>query len=312
MKRVLAIAVIAEFCIVALLLYSDIKDFLWTHPWWHSLLVAIPGIAAPILAYLELCHSGEANELRTEANNHRTRANTLQEEQNKSFQQIADLKKELDAERNKHLQQIAANTQRPLSESEVNARILKKYLGKRAEITEKGSSWGAMGAIVAEVNEINILTLFCPAGYHSSRAYGQPVKCDKLHVVEVAVGACELKIDIIERYGTHTDYGEAKSWEERHLQPAHIGMPRGQNVFSAQYRKDGSPTLRHIHVYASTDGSPSYTMVTMENMQETNSWYSSKLDIEKKFAVVQVEWGDEKYFYNGGSGSGLLNLFTRK
>ena len=61
MRRVVAIAVIAECCIVALLLFTDIKDFIWTHPWWHSFLVAIPGIAAPILAYLELQHSGEAN-----------------------------------------------------------------------------------------------------------------------------------------------------------------------------------------------------------------------------------------------------------
>jgi hypothetical protein len=312
MRRVVAIAVIAEFCIIAILLYNDIKDFIWTHPWWHSFLVAIPGIAAPILACLELRHSAEANKLREEANTQRERANTLQKEQNKSVQQIADLKKELDAERNKHLQQIAANTQRPPSEAEVNARILKKYIGKRVEITEKGNSWGAMGAIVAEVNENNVLTLFCPAGYHTSHAYGQPVKCDKLHVVEVPVGACGLKIDIIERYGTHTEYGEAKSWAERHLQPTHIGMPRGQNVVNAEYRKVGSPTLRHIHVYASTDGSPNYTMVTMENMQETDSWYSSKLDIEKKFAVVQVEWAHEEYFHNGGSGPGPLNLFIGK
>jgi len=59
----------------------------------------MPGIAAPILACFELRHSGEANELRIEANNHRIRANALQEEQNKSIQQIADRKKELDAER---------------------------------------------------------------------------------------------------------------------------------------------------------------------------------------------------------------------
>jgi hypothetical protein len=310
MRRVATIAVIAEFCVVAFLLHNDIKDFIWTHPWWHSFLVAIPGIAAPILAYMELHHSGEANRLREEANMQRKRANTLHEEQNASVQQITDLKKELDAERNKHLQQIAANTQRPLSEAEVNARILKKYLGRRAEITEKGASWGAMGAIVAEVNENNVLTLFCPAGYAS--AYGQTVKCDKLHVIEVSVGGCELKIDIIERYGTHTDYGVAKSWEERRLQPTRVGMPRGQNVFNAQYRKDGSPELRHIHVYASTDGSPNYTMVTMKNMQETDSWYSSKLDIEKKFAVVQVEWADAGYRHDGGGGGGTLNLFTRK
>jgi len=312
MRRAVAIAVIAEFCIAAVLLYNDIRDFFWTHPWWHSFLVAIPGIAAPILAYLELRHSGEANRLREEANTQRERANTLQEEQNKSFQQIADLKKELDAERNKHLQQIAANTQRPLSEAEVNARTLKKYLGQRASVSEGDTHWGAMGAIIAEVNDNNILTLFVPAGYNSSQAWGQPVRCDKLHVVEVPKGGCAVQINIIERYGTHTTYGEAKSWEERNLQPTHVGMPRGHNVFNAQYRRDGSPTLRHVYVYASTDGGPNYTMVTMDNMQETNSWYSSKLDIEKKFAVIQVEWADAGYRYDGGGGGGTLNLFIRK
>jgi hypothetical protein len=312
MRRVVAIAVIAEFCIVAILLYNDIKDFIWTHPWWHSFLVAIPGIAAPLLAYLELRHSREANSLREDANAQRERANTLQEEQNTSVEQIADLKKELDSERNRHLQQIAANTQRRLSEAEVNARILKNYLGQRAAVSEGDNNWGAMGAIIAEVNGNDVLTLFVPAGYNSSQAWGQAVRCDKLHIVEVPQGGCAVQIKIIERYGTHTPYGEARSWEERNLQSAHVGMQRGQNVFNAQYRKDGSPTLRHIYVYASTDGTPNYIMLTMEGPQETNSWCSSKLDIEKKFAVVQVEWADAGYRYDGGGGSGTLNLFTKK
>jgi hypothetical protein len=34
-------------------------------------------------------------------------------------------------------------------------------------------------------------------------------------------------------------------------------------------------------------------MVTMEGQKETSSWYSCKLDIVKKFAVVQVEWADQ-------------------
>ena len=38
MRRVVAIAVIAEFYIVALLLANDIQDFMWTHPSWHSYL----------------------------------------------------------------------------------------------------------------------------------------------------------------------------------------------------------------------------------------------------------------------------------
>jgi len=88
-------------------------------------------------------------------------------------------------------------------------------------------------------------------------------------------------------------------------------MPRGQNVFNAQYRKDGSPRLRHIYVYASMDASSNYTMVIMEDRQETSSWYSSKLDIEKKFAVLQVEWADEGYRYDGGGGDGSLNLLIR-
>ncbi len=319
MRRAIAIAVIAEFCIAALLLLNDIKDFLWTHPWWHSLLVAIPGIAAPILAWFELRHSTEANELRSEANNHRIRANDLQIEQNKSVEQIAELQgeiahltRELDTERNKHLQQIAINTQRPPTEAERNARTLRKYIGQRASVTEGQNHWGAMGAIIAEVNDNNIVTLFVTAGYNSTTAWGQPVKCDKLHVVEVPVGGCPVQINILERYGAHTNYGEAKNWEERFLQPTHSGMQRGANLFNAQYRKEGSPILRHVYIYASTDGSPNYTMMTMENQQEANSWHGTKLDIEKKFAVLQAEWADAGYRYDGGGGGGTLNLFIRK
>jgi hypothetical protein len=285
MRRAFAIALIAEVGIVALLLFNDIKDFIWTHPWWHSFLVAIPSLAAPILAWFELQHSQEANDLRTEANYHRLRANTLQEEQNKSVAQIAELQakiadvtEELDTERNKHLQQIAANSQRPLSEAEINAGILKKYISQRALVTDGDIHWGAMGAIVAEINENNILTLCVPAGSASSQAWGQPVRCDKLHVVEVPTGGCAVQINIIERYGRHTTYGDARSWDERHVEPTQTGMQRGQNVFNAQYRKNGSPKLRHIYIYASTDGSPNYTMVTIDNQQEMNSWCSSKLD----------------------------------
>lgn len=53
-------------------------------------------------------------------------------------------------------------------------------------------------------------------------------------------------------------------------------------------------------------------MVTMEGQKETSSWYSSKLDIEKKFAVVQVAWADHGYRYDGCGGAGNLDLFIRK
>jgi len=52
-------------------------------------------------------------------------------------------------------------------------------------------------------------------------------------------------------------------------------------------------------------------MVTMEDQKETNSWHGTKLDIEKKFAVLQVEWADAGYRHDGG-GDGNRNLFIRK
>jgi hypothetical protein len=320
MRRIFAFAVIAAFCLAAILLHSEIKDFLFSHPWWQSCLAAMPEIAAPILALLELRHTGEANELRTEANNHRARANTLQEEHGRSIahiaklqEQVAGLTRELDTQRNTHLQQIAANTQRPKSEAEANAEILKKYIRQRAFVTEGGNNWGAMGAVVAEVNANHTATLFVPAGYNSSQAWGQPVRCDKLHIVEVPTDSCALQVSVIERYGAVTTYGEARSWEERSIKLTHAGMKRGENVFSAQYRKNGSPTLRNIYVYASTDGSPNYTMVRTEGQQETEFSYSSKLDTEKKFAIVQLEWVDQGYHWvSGSSGGANLNLFVRK
>lgn len=89
-----AIAVLAALVLAVIVLHSAIRDFLWTHPWWHSLLVAVPTIALPNLAYFESRHFREANGLRIEAI-------VLQ-------RRIANLTAELDAERKKHLQQEAS------------------------------------------------------------------------------------------------------------------------------------------------------------------------------------------------------------
>ncbi len=66
MRRTFAIGAIAELCVAIAVLHSEIKDFLWTHPWWHSFLVLVPTIVVPVLAALELGHSKEANRLRAE------------------------------------------------------------------------------------------------------------------------------------------------------------------------------------------------------------------------------------------------------
>jgi hypothetical protein len=91
MKRVFAVAAVIGLVLALAVLHSTIKNFLWTHPWWHSFLVAVPTIALPILAYFELYHSGEANALRAKANSLQTEANGLQV-------RIADLSAELDAD----------------------------------------------------------------------------------------------------------------------------------------------------------------------------------------------------------------------
>lgn len=108
----------AELVLVIILLHSAIKDFLWSHPWWQSFLLAVPTIALPILAYFELRHSGEANVLRTESNVLRAEAIVLQG-------RITYLTTELETERNRQLQQIA---RKPVTDAEKNADTLRKHL----------------------------------------------------------------------------------------------------------------------------------------------------------------------------------------
>jgi hypothetical protein len=121
MKRSFATAAAAELVLVIILLHSAIKDFLWSHPWWQSFLLGVPTIALPILAYFELRHSGEANVLRTESNALRAEAIVLQG-------RITYLTTELETERNRRLQQIAKNTEKPVTHAEKNSDTLRKHL----------------------------------------------------------------------------------------------------------------------------------------------------------------------------------------
>jgi len=121
MKRMLTIFIGAiVWLFAAVVLFWVIRDYLWTHAWWQSLAVSLPEIAIPILAYFELRHSEKANTLRTEANSLSMR--------------ISDL----EAERNQHLQQIAKNTERPVTQAERNANILREHL--RAKVSVSGRS----------------------------------------------------------------------------------------------------------------------------------------------------------------------------
>ncbi len=321
-KRAFAIGVIVELCIAMLVLHTQINEFIWTHPWWHSFLVLIPTIAVPILAFLELGHSKEANRLRTEANGFREEANRLGTEQKKSVAKLAELQgernklqvelNELQAKRNVSLDQIAVGVKKDLTPAEKTAAKVRKYIGQTAYVTDHdGSSWGSMGAIIVEVND-DIVTLFT-SSQGSSRAMANFVQCDKMQLLEVAVGGCPVQIKILERFGSAVDYGEAKTWAERSGAPA-TSLPRGSNVFSATYRKDGIAPKRGIYVYDPTNGNPNYSLVTRDKdgQEETGVWYCNGVnELATKFNVIQLEWLVDKWRWDGGSDNKALFLFTK-
>ena len=115
-------AVVGSFVVAWFLaivfLFSDVVKLLAARPWWEDLIVAVATVALPILAFLELRHSGEANKLRAEAIRLRT---------------------ELDTARNKHLEQIAINTARPSQEP---AASLKIYPANRSRYILKPPAQG--------------------------------------------------------------------------------------------------------------------------------------------------------------------------
>src|SRR5215472_1412386 len=99
MKRVFATAAIIDSGFLAFVFYTPIKDFLFAHQWFLTALAAAPAL---VITFLELRHSGEANELRREANVQRDRANEA-------------------------LAKIAAHTKKTPTKGEKNAERLQKY-----------------------------------------------------------------------------------------------------------------------------------------------------------------------------------------
>ena len=312
----LAIAAVVDLLIVTALLEKEIKDFLWTHPWWHSFLVAIPAIAVPILAYLELRHSSEANllhqeanRLREEANRHRNeatqagqRANMLYEERNRLQLENVRLMGELDTERNKHLQQIAAHVKRPLTQADRNAAKLRRYIGQTAAVSEGSGVW-ASGAQIVEVSEDNIATLFVPASHSSTSAYAAHVHCDDLQIVEMTAGPNPLQVTILKRYGDTVQLGNIRKWEDRNKPAAVTAVPaKGNIAYYATYGKAGSPETRELHVYAAKDGSNSFVLEATPG----GTFAGDNVDISKRFMMLQVEY-EAVGFTHKQSGSGGSN-----
>lgn len=285
MKRVFAIASVAALLVLAWVLHTPLKDFLWAHPWLHSALVAVPTIALAVFAYFELHHSSEANALRSEANR---------------------LRAELDDERNKHLQQIARNTERPVSQAERNADTLRRHLGANVAVSEGEASWGSPPQIV-KVSDDNVVTLFTPASYSSPNAWCVEVRCDELEITEIPQGSCPIRIKVLKRHGPHhVELGQITKWEDRFQPAANPIFAKAGVACSASYSKPGSSERRSLYVHVSTDGANLFLLEASTGERATGD----NKEISKRFMLLQVEYeaaGFNRSSY--GTGSSLHPLF---
>jgi len=285
MKRVFGIAAVVVSVVVAVLLHTRVQDWLWTHPWTHSFLVAVPTIALAVIAFLEWRHSGEANTLRDKANELR-RENII-------------LIEALDTERNRHLGQIAAHTKPALTQAERNSNLLRKHIGANVKVTdEKDWNWSSTPEIV-EVSEDNIVTLFTPRGFTSSSASAVRVHCNNLEITEFAEGSCPLRIKVLKKYGADVSLGEITKWEDRNKPMAAPVVPKGGMVRNATYGKAGSDEVRSLHVYAAKDGGNLFVLEAVPG----GTFTGNNVEISKTFMLLQVEY-EAAGFTHRGSGTG--------
>ncbi len=273
MTRPILIAVlIVDLVIVVVLFYSGIKDFLWAHPWWQSFLAVSPEIVLAVFAWIESRHSGEANDLRAEANTLRAEANRL--------------RAELTAEQNRHLQQIADNTKKPVTLAERNADTLRKHLRANVTVTEEKGDWGTMTPEIVEVSENNIVSLFMPRGHSSSSAWCVRVRCDELEIAEIPYGSCPLRLKVLKRYGPDVPLGEINRWEDRNQPAATPTFAKGDVAYHATFGKPGSPEKRSLAVFTSKNGANSFLL----EVSKGDNFIGNNVEISKRFMMVQVEY----------------------
>lgn len=282
MKRLLVAASVAALLVLAVILHTALKSFLWIHPWFHSALVMVPSLA---LGYIELRHAGEANRLRAEGNSLRLRN--------------AKLAAELDAERNKHLQRIADNTAKPVSQAEKNAAILRKYLRRFAFVSEGQGNWGNCPEIV-EIAD-NIVTLFTPYGSTSTTAWFAQARCEDIEISEVPYDdSIPLRLKILKRYGQHAvQLGQITKWEDRLKSGSGPNFPKGASVYHANYGKPGSSERRALQVYASSAGDNSFLLEASTG----ETAVGDNVEVSKRFMILQIEY-QAAGFSRSGSGTG--------
>jgi hypothetical protein len=272
-RRSFAICSLGALILVVVLLHSEIRDFFSSHSWWEGGLVAFAGIATPVLACFELFHSLEANRLRREANVFRADANRLQ-------RRVA----ELEEEKTSHLGQIAANTQRPVSQADLRAAILRQHLRTTVAVSESKGIGAWASPEIVEVRDDNVVALFSPHSSSSGAARCVYVHCDDLEIVEPPSGSLQLKV--LKRYGDTVPLGEITKWEDRFQEKAVPKFEKGDVVAHAIFGKDGSSEKRSLSVYTSREGTDSFQL----EVSPGDPLVGNSIEISKQFMAMQIEF----------------------
>jgi hypothetical protein len=290
-RKAVVFSLVVAWFLAVIILYSDILRLFSARPWWEDLIIVLATVAVPILAWFELGHSAEANRLRTEANDLRREQNQLQDTMGQLMVDHAN-------ERNKLLEQIASNTQKPVTPAQRNADTLRKHIGACASVTEGQGGWPST-PLIAEVNEANIVTLFTPSGGSNPQATGVPVDCAELDIVEVPHGSCPLRLHVRRRYGSTIQLGGITRWENRNLPAATPTFNKGGNVYHATFSKPGSAETRSLHIYASADGSNSFMLEPSVGERVVGD----NAEISRRFMLLEVNYRAAG-FNRSGSGTG--------
>jgi hypothetical protein len=315
MNRAIAIAAVVALLLLAALLHSSVKDFLWAHPWWHSVLIALPAL---VLAGLELYHSGEANRCRAEANNERVRANSLSAEANNLRAEAnelrgkantlqvhnAELVATLDTERNEHLSRIAEHMKKPPTKAQKNAEILRRHLRACVAVSSAAGGWPSPPEIVDVSGDI--VSLFTPKSYSSGHAFLVRVDCSDVEITEYPKGACPIQMKVNAQYGPTVPLGEITKWEDRQKPAAKPVFAKGNNVAFALYDKPGTSDQRILSIHACSDGSNSFLLQTSDEYHTE----ADNVEISKRFMALQIDYFSAGFIRrNFSSGHSPIQLY---